>query len=349
MWERAYKMTDRETSYLEKTTLRIADVVIKRMEEMKALGAAWQKPWLSSGISSPVATTGRHYKGINLFLLSLLGEMMGYDIPVYATFNDWRKRGAFVKKGEKSVPVIHWSPIFRLDGRRITPEAYDNLPLEIKKNVKVAFTFSVYDEFNVAQTNADEVIPEKVAKWREKWGPHEIDPAATEGMYVNAAIDGMVDGGWICPIEASSSDSAFFQPSTNRIVVPGKAQFATTGTYLDGYRYYEILLHEMAHSTGVYADLKRKVANSFGCPDYAREELVAEMTAATMGQIMGMPAVLVDNSAAYLDNWLSAAKKGGRFIYDVLSDMQSIVNFMVKRMSIVIDSAADLEDDEALA
>ncbi len=39
-----------------------------------------------------------------------------------------------------------------------------------------------------------------------------------------------------------------------------------------------MLLHEMAHSTGHESRLNRPLLNAFGTPEYAKEELNAELT-----------------------------------------------------------------------
>ena len=65
--------------------------------------------------------------------------------------------------------------------------------------------------------------------------------------------------------------------------------------------YYSTMLHEMTHSTMTPERLNREMGGSFGDPKYAKEELVAELTAAMISHSMGFDSRITDNSAAYLE------------------------------------------------
>jgi len=106
--------------------------------------------------------------------------------------------------------------------------------------------------------------------------------------------------GWLCPIQADKQVSgAFYSPSQDMVVVPMKAQFNMGGTaddiYRGGMEYYSTLLHEMTHSTMTPERLNREGGGKFGDPQYAKEELVAELTAAMISHSMGFDAKVTDN------------------------------------------------------
>ena len=66
----------------------------------------------------------------------------------------------------------------------------------------------------------------------------------------------------------------------------------------------------MSHSTGSESRLNRlKPGQSFGSAEYAREELVAELTAALVSSQYGMTKHVKSDSAAYLKGWLSNLKE----------------------------------------
>ena len=77
------------------------------------------------------------------------------------------------------------------------------------------------------------------------------------------------------------------------------------------------LLHEMAHSTAI--PLQREIRGPYGSQRYAEEELIAELTAATVGRQllgdgkMGMGTKLGDNQAKYLNSWFSRVGDVGYF------------------------------------
>ena len=79
----------------------------------------------------------------------------------------------------------------------------------------------------------------------------------------------------------------------NEIVIPEKKQFK------DGESFYTNLAHEMTHSTGAENQLGRLKPTSFGSKEYAREELVAELSAALVAQRYGMTKHLKEDSASY--------------------------------------------------
>ena len=115
----------------------------------------------------------------------------------------------------------------------------------------------------------------------------------TEGMYAHPALDRMIQTqGWLCPINADKQeDGAYYSPSRDIVVLPMKAQFnignTPEDTYRGGMEFYSTMLHEMTHSTMTPERLNREMGGRFGDPKYAKEELVAELTAAMISHSMG--------------------------------------------------------------
>ncbi len=85
--------------------------------------------------------------------------------------------------------------------------------------------------------------------------------------------------------------------------------------------YYSTMLHEMTHSTMTPERLNREMGGRFGDPKYAKEELVAELTAAMISHSMGFDSRITDNSAAYLDSWIGVLKQEPKFIVSVMADV----------------------------
>jgi antirestriction protein ArdC len=104
-----------------------------------------------------------------------------------------------------------------------------------------------------------------------------------------------------------------------------KRQFNLGGTdeeiFLAGQEFYSTMLHEMAHSTGSKNRLNRLGGSAFGSEDYAKEELVAELTAALIGHSLGFNTRVRENNAAYLSSWLKSLKEEPKFLVSVLSDV----------------------------
>ena len=149
----------------------------------------------------------------------------------------------------------------------------------------------------------------------------------TNGMYENPAIDRLVKNQeWLCPIHTDRlQSSAYYSPSKDIVVVPMKNQFnigdSQEEVYQGGMKYYSTLLHEMTHSTMTPERLNRETGGRFGDAKYAKEELVAELTAAMIGNSLGFDSKITDDSAKYIDSWIGVLKKEPKFIVSVMADV----------------------------
>lgn len=305
--------TDMETAG-DKALKLFADLMVEKIRQVED---NWHKPWLSTqGGGLPQNIEGRAYNGINSFMLFLLSEKMNYSLPVYMTFMQAKDNGVNVLKGEKSFPVIYWNfSIKDKEGRKITLDQYRALSKEEQERYKVTPFMKTYNVFNVHQTNLQEIHPEKWESLKEKFQAPALKDE--QGMFTMPLLDALMrEQKWICPIQQQVGDKAYHVRGENGyIVIPKKGQFNS------GENFYSTLLHEMAHSTGEPAYLNREKGRIFGDEKYAREELVAELTAATTGQAMGISTHIREENAMYLKNWLAALKEDPKFIYSLLSDV----------------------------
>ncbi|CUW41874.1 protein of unknown function (plasmid) [Magnetospirillum sp. XM-1] len=99
-------------------------------------------------------------------------------------------------------------------------------------------------------------------------------------------------------------------------------------------------IHECAHATGFGScpateGTKRVMTGGHGSIDYAREELVAEITAARMMQILGLeesPGFLA-KKCAYVGGWakplLAGGQEAGKLLRSVLEDSEKVVSVLV--------------------
>ena len=310
----------------EKAIDRFAQMMVTRLEEMK--GQQWEKGWIDGGGRTqglPQNISGRCYSGHNDFFLQLHTAINGYDAPVYATYKQIRDAGATVNKGEKAMPVIYWNISHKDEnGQKISDEAFDAMTKAEQAKVKTIPIMMGYYVWNLQQTNFAEVKPEQYAKLTGQFkAPHVAD---TKGMYESKEFDAMIDKqAWVCKIKNVEGAGASYSPSKDEITVPMKAQFKIHDTpeeiYKDGMEYYSSIAHEMAHSTGVEKRLGRDMEGHFGDPKYAKEELVAELTAAMVGNTMGFDKRILDNNAKYVDGWMDTLKKEPRFILSVMADV----------------------------
>lgn len=340
---RSYKATNQSSSSERqgqgnKAIDKFTEMMIDRMERLKA--GDWKKGWIGGGavMGMPQNLTGRNYSGSNSFFLQLDSAMHSYRTPVYMTFHQAMNEGLHIKKGSTSMPVIYWDLTVKdKDGHKVSRDDYRNMTESERQLCDVRPFMKSYMVFNIDQTNLEEVNKEKYDKVIDRFKAPELRD--TKGMYVNAALDRMFERQeWICRVQTDKmSDSAYYSPSRDIVVLPKKEQFNIGSTpeeiYKDGMEYYSSALHEMTHSTGTPERLNRTKGDKFGDDKYAKEELVAELSAAMMGNAMGFDARILDNNAAYLDGWIATLREDPKFIVSVMADVNKASGMVLKRLT----------------
>ena len=322
-------------SMADKAVEKFTEMMIDRMERMKA--GDWKKGWIDGEAvyGMPQNINGRNYSGSNSFFLQMDSAMHGYKTPVYMTFLQIQKENARINKGAEAMPVIYWDVSIKdANGKRVDRDDYRNMSREEQDRCTVLPFMKAYHVFNMDQTNLAEVNKEKYDKMVEQFKALEMRDA--KGMYENKALDRLFEKQeWVCPIQYDKvSANAYYSPSRDIIVVPKKEQFNIgkdkDEIYKDGMEYYSSALHEMAHSTGTESRLNRVRGDRFGDPKYAKEELVAELTAANTGYALGFDKRILDNNAAYLDGWISVLKENPKFIVSVMADVNKASNMVLE-------------------
>ena len=324
-----------------------SEMMISKIESLRSKDG-WKKPWFTEGaLQWPKNLNGREYNGMNAMMLLLHCEKEGYRIPRFCTFDriqQFNKPGSrdkeakprvSVLKGEHSFPVMltTFTVVDKETKERIKWEDYKLLSQEQREKYNVYPKLQTYYVFNVAQTNLKEVRPESWEKLEQEYSMPKVDRS---GAF--EPVDRMIaDNRWICPIKLMYGDSAYYSICKNEIVVPEKGQFK------DGESFYSNLYHEMGHSTGAENQLDRLKPTTFGSAEYAREELVAELTAALTAQRYGMSKHLKDDTAAYLKAWLDSLKESPQFIKTVLLDVKKASSMLTQRIDQI---AMEIEEEK---
>lgn len=332
-----------------------ADMMIERIQSLSGKDG-WKKPWFTEGtLQWPKNLNGREYNGMNAFMLLLHCEKEGYKIPRFCTFDriqlfnkagkkdEEQKPRVSVLKGEHSFPVMltTFTVVNKETKEHIKWEDYKLLSQEEREKYNVYPKLQTYHVFNVAQTNLKEVRPEFWEKLEQEYSMPKVEK---DEQFAFEPVDRMIaDNRWICPIKPMFGDSAYFSISKNEIVMPEKRQFK------DGESFYSNLFHEMGHSTGAEGQLDRIKPATFGSAEYAREELVAELTAALTAQRYGMTKHLKGDSAAYLKSWLDSLKESPQFIKTTLLDVKKATSMLtqhIDKIAMEIDQEKKAEQKE---
>jgi antirestriction protein ArdC len=260
-------------------------------------------------------STGKLYRGINQWLL--LGESLehGYQSVYWATYDEWARQAGAVKegnswvhpdgldfgvrKGERCTKVIWWGSFVKEEKDEVTGKT---------KKVRIRFPkeFNVWNQDQVHQGS----LPKKFQPRDEAEDAPVFDAIEAAEAIANGYTEVQVRHG---------GNRAYYSPSADFIGMPEATAFNKPESY------YSTLFHEMGHSTGHASRLARKdlmESHHFGDTSYSKEELTAEMTAAMLCGISGIENSTIDNSAAYLQSWLSKLQEQPKWLMQAASQAQ---------------------------
>ena len=273
------------------------EVTDRIIEALKQGVMPWIKPW-SAGVRpiSPFpsnAVTGRSYRGVNILLLWAEARLRGYEQDRWLTYHQAMEAGGHVRKGEHSTLTVFYSYKEReardQDGNRIIGEeglpVLDRIPV-LRRNYL----------FNIEQTEDVETKALEEPEQSPELTPH----AEAERLMLRTGA---------CIVHRAG-DKAFYSPGQDFIQLPCMQQFSSTESY------YATVLHELVHWSGHSRRLNREgivLPNVFGSPEYAFEELIAEMGAAYLCALYGIQGEL--RHEGYIESWLKVLQGNKQAIF----------------------------------
>ncbi|MDP4027158.1 zincin-like metallopeptidase domain-containing protein [Methylobacterium sp. NEAU 140] len=264
---------------------RITDTIIAQLEEGRV---PWVQPWASLPGTASVAmprngATNRAYSGINVMLLWSSGMASGYPTQRWLTFRQALGLGGCVRRGEKGIPVVY--------ADRFTPDRERERASQAGEEARSIAFLKQYMVFNCAQCDGlpgDLYVPPPP--------PREdlIEPrfrALMEASGLTIHVGGQM---------------AFYRPADDVIVLPPPQAFH------EPVNFHRTAAHEMSHATGHPSRLARDLTGRYGSEGYAREELVAEISAAFVCASLGI--VPTVRHADYIASWLEVLRSDPRAI-----------------------------------
>lgn len=326
--KRGFQMNDKQKA-------KYAELFTSALDTME--DAQWTKPWVAPRHMSPAnyQRKSKPYRGINDFLLTLLCAVKGWETPLFLTFDQLTDMGlslnmvqdedgnVILKDNgmplfEGSFPVVKMLPNIYYEHKRITMKEYDELDEEEQEKCRKFFSMRAWPEFNLSQTDFKAKFPQK---WEELTRLPEHDyKSGTKDEVLERMI---MQGEWRCAIKFGGH-SSHYSPSEDIIRLPERSHF------LGDELFYSTAIHEMAHSTA--GELKRDMGSEgFGSEGYAREEFVAELTAACVCSMLGIGRLLDEQHIAYVQNWRQAIRDDKDFIPQVIDHVQRATNYVLRR------------------
>jgi antirestriction protein ArdC len=223
---------------------------------------------------------------------TFLLHSMHYESPFWLTYRQAMELGSHVRKGEKSCPVVFWKQL-ELEDKNTGDK--EKIPL-----------LRFYSVFNVAQCE----------------GLKNAPTAETTVSQPEAILAAMPQR----PEIKHGMAMACYSPVMDTVSMPDRARFEKDAGY------FATLFHELIHSTGHPSRLNRPTLTEsagFGSNPYCKEELVAEMGAAFLCGHTGIGEMVLENSAAYVQNWLTQLQNDRKLIVQAAAQAQRAADFIL--------------------
>ncbi len=284
------------TKYQKKSTTQIQrEIAAKVIANMETAGTNWLRNWAVPANQQPTSmSTGKAYNGINWLILGISRMANGFQSGQWATYRQWKKLGAQVRKGSKSETVILYKPAIGKD-----------------KETGEEFSYTYMTSFNVF--NADQVDGFDAATndgpdWANADNPVTIADDIAERVGAPVRHDNLVQ--------------AFCDAGGNYINMPYVSQFDTQAGYA------ATLFHELIHWTGATSRLDRESFKKYA-QHRAFEELTAELGAAMLAGVTGVsPEPRMDHSK-YLNSWIERIKKDPKAIFKAAAQASKASTFIL--------------------
>lgn len=281
----------------------LCDSITKKVIESLEKGKIpWQKQWEnvadSDGIAFPHnGYTGEFYSGFNVLSLLIAQYQHGYKSATWLTYKQAQDLGVHVRKGEKATQGVYWAEKF--------DEIKDENGQVKKEKHLIPCIFSVFNEDQIEGLDREITIIDDTKEFEKIERAEKI--LKNSGAVINEI----------------PQNRAFYNMNTDTITLPIRSQFKSA----EGF--YDAAFHELGHWTGHKSRLNREMIGRFGSPDYAREELRAELASFFLSASLGIPHDS-ENHKAYIQSWIKALRNDPREIYRAAQDAKRINEYILK-------------------
>ena len=284
-----------------------AETTQRIIDKLESGVVPWRCPWSRHRGPAQNIVSGTVYRGVNSFLLNFAFPRSN---PYYLSFKQAKELGGRIRKGAKAEPVVYFATSYKdADGKSVKPEVAEQLQRSGHKLQCYPF-LKYYNVFNVEDVEGATFDLPEVPTF-------EHDPIEA----AEAVMESVTNG----PQIIEHPNQCFYRPRTDELAMTPCDRF----TSAEGY--YATLFHELTHATGHASRLGRREvtqAVTLGDPNYAREELTAEMGAAFLCSQTGISAATIENSAAYIDNWLQALEHDHTLVFKAAAAAQRAVDWI---------------------
>lgn len=290
----------------------------------------WHKEWSSIKGRPCNAINGSYYHGVNAFWLAYNQDIRDYADPRWCTYNQAKAQGWQVRKGEKGTKVEFWSLYDTETKVKLTKQQAEEMQKQLSKEDfydRIKPISQVYTVFNGEQI---EGIPEITLE------RHSLDEQSLlekrDVLLKNMGVSFQ-----------EGKEDASYQSKTDVIGMPDMERFENE------YAYLSTFLHEAGHATGHESRLNRTLGNTFGSPEYAKEELRAEIASAFTAQTLGIDTrnqEHMENHKAYIQSWINVLEKNPEELFAAIRDAEKISDYLIEKGEFEITEVKQLQESQ---
>ncbi|MEM9931452.1 MAG: zincin-like metallopeptidase domain-containing protein [Bacteroidota bacterium] len=283
----------------------VTDIILEKLEQGVI---PWKQRWSAQGPAANYLTR-KPYRGINALLLNTLGLTQ----PYFLTFRQAKQLGGYVRKGAQSLPVVFWQWYYRHreTGKKLTEQEVKALPDTLVERHPF---LRYYRVFHISDT-------ERITF--ELPTVNLSNPDEDKLMCGFQPLHSMPH-----PVAVKTrSNMPFYHPQHDYINMPAMNTFSSEEAF------FQVLYHEMTHATGHAKRLNRSSVTApqpFGSWTYSKEELVAEMGASFLSNLMGLQnEAELGDAASYIQGWLKVLRNDKRFVVEAAQQAQRAVDYIL--------------------
>ena len=275
------------------------------LEALKENKIPWRERWYSDLNKNGVTNT--EYKGVNQLILSYVAYKEKYKDNRWLTYKQIKENNYKITNAKgKGVPIEFWSVYDIKNKIRLDFPAYEKIiekTPEKQKDFKVfcnttyVFNASLIEGIKPNEKNNRNTIPTNIYFKR---------------LISKLHIEYIEEG-----------DKAYYIPSKDTIVLPPSSKF------FDKYSYYATQLHELSHATGHSSRLNRNLNNQ-NKKDYAREELIAEISSSFLMQKLNVKVHEDDynNHKSYIQSWIQLLEDKPNELFKAVGEANKICDYL---------------------
>lgn len=285
-----------------KISKNFTTVTNKLLELIERGTVPWHQSWHNIGYQNLISK--KPYSGINPILCQIDCLYYGYSSPYYIGKAQCSQKGWKIKQGSKA----NW---LRWGGSKIISEQITDEQGQTQEREKFIRSFKWLMVFNteaIDDSQSESKIADLLPQLAQEFDP--VKDVKIESFIANLNVDIKYGG-----------NQASHNFTTGQIQMPYQGQFTSKDVF------WATLFHELVHSTA--KKFQRPYTGDKDNPVYHREELVADLGAAFLGNHFGLVSTELEHHATYLEHYWSLLNSDTKTFFNAVYEAQKAAHFLL--------------------